>query len=240
VRAQDEQIDQTLVQLEAATTPQSRFKVLQALVEYWHGPIRPLDGFSNAELSHLLLPDPLRSWYGWAGRRNEIMSGQNWFFSPYSPQPYLKLTQEEGYLLFQRENQSVYEWATLPEGEDPLVFGRYRDERWEKEEVSLSQHLILNCMFEAIMCHATYSASTAWIKDEQLTPILKHLSQLAIPAWRWPGSTRFCFGGGAFMAVTSDLSGGEPGHSIWVGAKHESALEFLHAYVNDTWDHVEL
>ena len=241
VQERDERIDQTLVRLQGETSLHARFEILQALVEYWHGAISPLDGFSNAELEHLSLPDPLRRWYSWAGRRTEIMSGQNWFFTPYSPQPYLKPTREDGYLLFQRENQGVYEWATLPEGEDPPVFGRYSDEAWQKEEVSLSQHLILNCLFEAIICHASYSASTAWIKEEQLAPILEHFSGLAIPAWHWPGPTCFYFGGGAFMAVTSNKpSGEETGHSIWLGAKHENALKFLRPYVSDTWEHAEL
>jgi hypothetical protein len=240
MRAQHEQVDQALAQLESAATPKARFEILQQLVSYWHGPISPSDGFSEAELKDLLLPGPLRSWYRWAGRRTEIMSGQNWFCSPHPPQPYLDLIVREGYLLFQRENQGVYEWATLAEGEDPPVFGRYSDESWEKEKLTLSEHLILNCLFEAIMCHATYSASTAWIEHEQLTPILKHFSPLAIPAWRWPADTCFYFGGGAFMSVASHSAEKQTGWSIWVGAKHQNALEFLHAYVNDTWDHVEL
>jgi hypothetical protein len=142
MREKHEQIDQALVQLGSATTPQTRFEVLQELVRYWHGPISSQDGFSNAELKHLLLPDPLINWYRWAGRRTEIMSGQNWFFSPQGPGPYLGLRLEADYLLFQQENQGVYEWATLPAGEDPPVFGRYSDEMWEKEEVSLSEHLM--------------------------------------------------------------------------------------------------
>lgn len=232
MREQDAQIDQTLAQLEAATTPQSRFAILQALVEYWHGPITPLDGFNNDELKHLSLPDPLRLWYGWAGRRTEIMSGQNCFFSPQTVHPSLNLILHGDYLLFQRENQGVYEWATLPQGEDPPLFGRYADQGWQREEVSLSEHLILNCLFEAIMGHATYSASAAWIEDQQLSLILEHFSPLAIPAWRWPGSMRFYFKRGAFMSVAS--------HSVWASAKHEDALKFLRPHINDTWEHVEL
>ena len=235
-----EQIDQTLIQLGSVTAPQSRFEILQALVEYWHGPISALDGFTNAELKHLSLPDPLRSWYAWAGRRIEIMSGQNWFFSPQASRLHLELSLDGGYLIFQRENQGVYEWATLSEGEDPPVFGRYRDKSWAREEVKLSEHLILNCLFEAIVGHASHSASTAWIQPEQLSTMVAPLWLLPIPAWRWPGSMRFYFGRGAFMSVCSYRPGEESGHSVWVGAKNANALEFLRPHVDSTWDHVQL
>jgi hypothetical protein len=240
LREHDEPIDKTLTQLSSATTPQVRFKVLQELAMYWHGPIGSQDGFSEAELKDVSLPDPLHRWYRWAGRRTEIMSGQNWFFSPHNPGPSLDLIMEDGYLLFQRENQAVYEWATLPEGEDPPVFGRYTEQSWEKEEVSLSEHLILNCLFEAIMCRATYSASAAWIEHERLSRILEHFSALASPAWRWPGLTRFYFGKGAFMYVASYPSEKETTRSVWLGAKEANALDFLRPYVDKTWDHVEL
>ena len=234
-----EQIDQALTQLGYVSAPLPRFEILQALVEYWHGPITALDGFTHAELKHVSMPDPLRSWYAWAGRRTEIMSGQNCFFSPHSPKPYLELVMEQGHLLFQRENQGVYEWATLSEGEDPPVFGRYRDKSWEREEAKLSEHLILNCLFEAIMCHASHSASAAWIQPEQLSTMVAPLWLLPIPAWRWPGSMRFYFGRGAFMSVCS-YRPGESGNSVWVGAKYASALAFLRPYIDNTWDHVQL
>ena len=60
-----------------------------------------------------------------------------------------------GRLLFYVENQGVYQWSTLLEGDDPPVFGRYEGRgRWAKEGVTLSEHLILMCLFEAVMCHA--------------------------------------------------------------------------------------
>src|SRR5690242_20598899 len=160
-----EPVDQALDRLRGPTTVDQRLDVLQQLVEYWHGPIRPDDGIPESELASIRLPRPLHWWYRWAGRRKEIMSGQNWLLDPE------KLHMKDGRLLFYRENQSVYLWATLQEGEDPPVFGRYRGEEdeWEPEGVTLSEHLILSCILEAVMCHALYHASAACLDRGTLT-----------------------------------------------------------------------
>jgi hypothetical protein len=39
---------------------------------------------------------------------------------------------------------------------------------WTCEKVRLSEHLILTCLFEAIMCHASYGASKAWLDEDKL------------------------------------------------------------------------
>ncbi len=80
------------------------------------------------------------------------------------------------------ENQGVYQWTTLPDGDDPPVFGRYEDRgRWAREKTTLSGHLILTCLFEAVMCHANYAASVAWLEEEKLAAIVRHIPPLAIP-----------------------------------------------------------
>jgi hypothetical protein len=67
---------------------------------------------SDAELAALPpLPLPLRWWYRWAGKRSEVMSGQNFLFEP-RPDDQLKYRQlriEDGHLRFYIENQGVYE-----------------------------------------------------------------------------------------------------------------------------------
>ena len=60
-------VDRALDSLRSPTTVEDRLGVLRQLVEFWHGPIRPKDGFSDAELAGVPLPMPLRWWYRWAG-----------------------------------------------------------------------------------------------------------------------------------------------------------------------------
>ena len=238
-QGQDEEakVDRALSLLRTSATPEIRFEVLQAIVRYWHGPIGVQDGLTTKELEGLYLPQPLSKWYRWAGRRSEIMSGQNFLFSPQEQQyEFRKLRLDTGCLLFQIENQGVCEWATLPEGEDPPVFCRFNNESWQRESVSLSEHLILTCLFEAVVCHALYSASSAWISSEQLEAIVENFSPLAISPWRWSGATRFYAGDGVFICTARHTINGEVGASVWIGAKKTNRLDFLVGRVGYVWD----
>jgi hypothetical protein len=131
-------LDAMLSGLGPSTTTQVRFATLQAVVEYWHGKIVADDGLPDAALDGTRMPLVLKQWYRWAGRRTDILSGQNFLLAPD------RLRIEDGRLFFYQENQYCYLWATLPEGNDPPVFGR-EDERdaWQPEGMLLSEHLIL-------------------------------------------------------------------------------------------------
>ena len=223
-------VDRALDSLRSPTTVEDRLGVLQQLVEFWHGPIKPEDGFSDAKLAGVPLPMPLRWWYRWAGKRTEIMSGQNFLFRPEGK--YWQLTVEGDHLCFYCENQGCYYWSTLMHGDDPPVFGRHNStDPWEQEDVTLSEHLILACLFEAVICHAKYGAS-APLDEEKLSEITSSIPPVAIAPWRWEGS-RFFVGQGAFMWVT------EHGY-VWIGAKTEHPLQFLKPYVDGDWVYVAI
>jgi len=228
-------VDVALDCLRGSTTVEDRFWVLQQLTHYWHGPIRSEDGMTPEELKAFRLPLPLLWWYGWAGNRAEIMSGQNFLFSP--KDDFRKLRVEEGRLLFYIENQAVYEWATLPDGSDPPVFGPNRGS-WQPEDISLSEHLIAACLFEAVIFHSPYGASTSWLEQEKFDRIVETVPPLAIGTWRWPEATRFYAGGGAFMYACKNRIRGETAFSIWIGAKTEHPLQFLKPYLDEHWEYV--
>ena len=227
-------LETALDRLRAPTTAEDRFRILQQLVEYWHGPIGPQDAMQTSDLEYVPLPQPLRSWFLWAGNRPEIMTGQNFLLRPQ------EIRMEDDHLLFYLENQGVYQWATLLKGDDPAVFGRYDDgEPWQLEDVTLSEHLILACLFEAIM-GAPYGASSAWINGDTLSQITSSLRPLAIGAWRWPGATRFYARNGVFMYAAEHVIGGETGHSVWIGAKTKAPLAFLRPHIDAKWEYVAL
>jgi len=106
--------------LQHPTTVDDRLGVLQQLVEFWHALIKSEDGMS-AEQASVPLPMPLRWWYRWAGKRTEIMSGQNFLYRPVDK--YWQLTVEANHLHFYCENQGCYFWSTLMHGDDPPIFG---------------------------------------------------------------------------------------------------------------------
>jgi len=233
-------VDRAFDRLHGPATIDDRLNALRALVEYWHGPIKPEDGLSDAELNGLALPRPLEWWYRHAGKRSEIMSGQNIMFLPRDDRhKYWQLSLDGGFLHFHSENQGCHFWATLPEGDDPPVFSRsYSTAPWEQEDMSLSEHLVLTCLFEAVICHAKYGASTAWLDQDEVDEIVKIIPPIAIAPWRWMGA-RFFAGRGAFMVTASNgVSGGRPGCSVWLGAKTEHPLQFLKPLVDDRWEYV--
>src|SRR5215211_3054803 len=75
-------VDAALERLRGETSVEDRLDIFQRVVEYWHGPIRAEEGIPEFELAGLKIPRPLRSWYSWAGRRREILSGQNELLDP--------------------------------------------------------------------------------------------------------------------------------------------------------------
>ncbi len=234
-----ESVDVALDRLRQPTLIEDRLSVLQHVVDYWHGPIRAGDGLSNAELAGFHLPAALRWWYRWAGKRSDIMTGQNILYTPRGEhaQPFML----DDRLLFYVENQGVYQWSTLPDGDDPPVFGRYEtDEPWEEEGVRLSEHLILACLFDAILCHARFRASAAWLDEDKFAAIVEQIPPIAIAPWRWVGSTFFARNGAFMCAALNGTDKGTKYYSVHIGAKSPKPLRFFRALVDETWDCAEI
>jgi hypothetical protein len=232
-------VDEALQRLSLPTTFENRFEVLQRVVEYWHGPITPKDGIPSEILEPLTLPIALKRWYGWAGRRSQIMSGQNWLFTPDATPPDAAPKIIDDLLYFHCESQGCFHWATLPDGEDPLVFGREsKSDPWNPEKITLTEHLILTCILEAVTCYSPYSASSTWISDSEHEKFTQIIPPIPISPWNWPipVSTQFYAKNGVFMYSMSNRDG----HSVWIGAKSEKPLEILKPLINKNWEFVSL
>ncbi len=227
-------IDAALDRLRHPINVEERLWVLQQLVAYWHEPIGPEDGFSEQVLERLSMPHPLRCWYRWAGRRSDIMSGQNFLLAPD------QLRIKDGLLEFYAENQYCYQWGTHIGGDDPPVFGRSETTNpWEPEGIDLSEHLVLACLLEATMCHSPYGASVSWLEQSVLDKIIEHIPPISINPWKWGGSARFYAKGGAFMyTMPNGEFKGKQGYSIWIGSKTEQPLQFLKPYIDKGWEYV--
>ncbi len=237
-------VDRALDRLRSPIAAEDRFSVLQQLVDYWHGPIQPEDGMSDVEIGSMPIPLALRRWYRWAGKRTEVMSGQNILLVPRDYEHrHRMLALKDRRLHFYVENQGVYQWSTLPDGNDPPVFGRWECKgRWAQEKITLSEHLILMCLFEAVSCHAKYEASIGWLKQERLDEIVKNIPPVAIRPWRWLGM-RFFVGQGVFVCAAENRNpkkkyraGEKRYYSVNISAKTEHPLQFLKPFVDDEWD----
>jgi hypothetical protein len=232
-------LDRAFDRLRGPATVDDRLDALRELVEYWHGPIKPDDGMSDADLAGLALPRPLEWWYRHAGKRSGIISQNNLFLPRDERHKYWQLSLEDGFLYFYSECQGCHHWATLPHGDDPPVFSRSETTApWEQEDITLSEHLVLACMFDAVICHAKYGASTAWLDQDRVDEIAKTIPPIAISPWRWIGA-RFFAGQGAFMVAASNGElKGRRGCSVWIGAKTEHPLQFLKPLLDDRWEYV--
>ena len=225
-------VEAALDRLRKPTTVEERFSVLRQLAEYWHGPIQPDDGFSEDELQHVRMPNVLKWWYRWAGRRKEIMSGENFLREPNE----LKLT-DDGYLVFYVENQGCYFWATLPEGDDAPVFGRENASKlWEPLNILLSEHLILACIFEAVMS-SPYGAWDMGLGEQAMKQVAEVIQPIPIHSWGWC-QMQFWSGNGVFGIVSENSEyDGKRTYSIYLGAKTEHPLQFLKSIEHDQWEH---
>jgi hypothetical protein len=233
-------VDLALDRLRQPTTVHDRLSILEQLVNYWHGPIRPEDGMTDAEIGGLPLPMPLHWWYRWAGKRSEILGRQNRLLVPRDfEHRYNMLRINNGRLCFYDENQGVYQWSTLRTGDDPPVFGRYEGKgRWGDERTRLSEHLILACLFEAVICQAKYRASATWLDEDTLGQIIEMIPPLAIGPWRWLVTSFFARHGAFMCAAPNGEVNGKRGYSVYIGAKTERPLQFLKSFLNDRWEHV--
>jgi len=224
-------VDEALARLQLETTVEDRIQIIRRVVEYWHGSINTEDGMTEADLREKRIPYPLYWWYRWAGRRKNILRGQNYLLLPDD------LKCKDGLLVFYGENQWCYEWATEFDRDDPPVYGRGGPSApWKLEGMTLTQHLILACLFEAIMCHARYGASSAWLEPSAFTSIVEQVPPIAIGPWHWGGEARFYAKNGAFMYSMTNTIRGEKGYSVWVGAKTEHPLQFLKPYLDKSWE----
>jgi len=228
-----------LERLKGSTTARDRFEVLQALVEYWNGPIAKSDGYSEAELAGLDLPDVLRWWYQWAGKRTDILSGQNYLYS--GQHSYRGLDQlsvdDDGLLTFYIENQGCNFWATPTRGEDPAIYMQENgiSSSWQMEQVRMSEHLIIACLFEAPM-NTPYGAMTSVLPADTLKKIEQVVWPVAVPPWLWFSCRVFCANG----IVMSALSVDDDTYTVWLGAHTADPLQFLKPFINGDWDYVAI
>lgn len=234
--ADDAEIDRRLRAMGRSATVGDRLDLLARLIDYWHGPPPPRRRAVPPLPESAPIPGPLRWWYGRGDDRPEVFRVQNRLLGPRD------LVVEGGRVVFHVENQGVYLWATEPEGDDPPVWGRFADrKRWRRQGSTLSGHLILACLLEAILA-THHRASIAWADRATLDRVTAPLRRVPLGSWDWPARPgRYWAGGGAFVfACPNESPGGGEDSSIWVGARSRQPLAYLKPIVDDSWERADL
>jgi hypothetical protein len=154
-----------------------------------------------------------------------------------------ELEVDDGLLRFNLEDQEdPYQWGTLPDGDDPPVFGRFDgSEPWEAANARLSEHLILTCLHAAVP-YSAYHASAAPLEERELAEIIKVIPPLALGPWgRSDMDMRFFAARGAFMvAYEHGQPEGGQHYGVWIGAKTSEPLQFLRPYLDKRWYRVRI
>ena len=232
-------LEELLLRLDGAADVTQRLSLLEAVVEWWHGPVPAGSGLSSDELGGFTLPMPLRWWYERYGRRTNILGGQNWFMAPANLWVESDANDEvDQRLVFWQENQAVYLWATTTEGTDPPVWVRENMDGapWEREESPLSAFLVGMVLFEAIM-HAPCGASAAGIPRRRHEKLTDAMRPVPIPPWRWPAFPhRFYVRGNALMLAGPSMPDGDLTFAeAMLGAKVADEIAFVRELDID-WD----
>jgi len=152
----------------ADTTADDRMTGLERFLEFWLGPRLPEYGEPAANLEKMELPDPLRRLYAFAGRWPPAdppycasrFHVQDRFLPFDRPSSSESVHRSGPYLVFVVENQSCWEIATLPNGDDPSVWLRESDDlgddpnldedKWQPLAIPLSQFLVTFVLQETI------------------------------------------------------------------------------------------
>jgi hypothetical protein len=128
----------------------------------------------------LLMPDPLREWYGLTSQWSVPISSYNHFLAPKDLRDY------KGKLVFWTEHQGACEWGTGQVGEDPLV---YENEgvidEWKSTGFPLSKFMLYVAVSEAV--HGNREALISLDMDKQsYDSVVSGFVQLNDPLWHYP------------------------------------------------------
>lgn len=175
------------------------------------------------------------------GKRKEVIDRNNSIVLVEPKEP-LDVDADNKVIIFV-ENQGVYHWATVPEGQDPPVWGRLNEPglQWTQVSDTLSEFLI-GCTLYGFVMGAPYGGTASWVPQDVVDRIARVLPPLPIRPWAWPGdSSRFYGSRGAFMFVSPNgESDGVMGYSLWLGSKTAESVAFFKNIVDDAWEVVAL
>ena len=203
----------------------------------WHG-LTPADHAVPADVA---LPAALAEFY-----RSYGTAVDAWLINHLqAPQDVWEDEEDENFLVFYAEEQSVYLWAVAKEDlddEDPPVWCRENEpgKPWVEDAPSVSVFLVQMLVMSAALS-GPHIAVAAYLSQEATARALAELSELDLPPWHWPGHPGRWYAGDEVVAFTCPNVGPEPEDepdlSVCVSATSEGALRCLEPHLTDNWEY---
>jgi hypothetical protein len=197
---------------------------LERFLRSWYGPPDQAAAIAPAAGR---LPAPLRAWYAAAGSYSAPITFHNKLLEPDG------VEERDGKYVFWMENQSVYEWAYDPDGDDALVFERSttEGEPWHPTGVQLLAFLVSVAAFEAVM-GADLVIHGENLTGGQVDALLAPLRPLPMPG---PTAGAQLYAGDGLLAFSGRFDHGEHGMTLaapwWVYLAASGAQRLTYARV---------
>jgi uncharacterized protein (TIGR02996 family) len=182
-----------------ATLPearQNRWCLVEEFIEVWHGPVRPEDGYSEAELQAAeqrlgcKLPAALREWYALAGRRQEAWSHQDHLVTL----DRLQIFPDSDILIIRYENQGCEQWgiraADLGQDDPPVI----EVEADVQSSPTITAFACLVLLYEVKFASGVFWTGGSFAEDVRIAATGK-LSRCDLPDRYWVASPLGLFEG---------------------------------------------
>jgi hypothetical protein len=153
--------------------------------------------------------------------------------------------EDETFIVFYVEEQSVYLWAVAKDdldADDPPVWCRENEpgRPWVVDAPGVSVFLVQMLVMSAALS-GPHIATASWLSQEATAQALAGLPELDLPAWHWPGHPARWYAGDEVVAFTCPNVGPESdddrAQSVWVSALSEDGLRFIEPHLTDAWDY---
>jgi hypothetical protein len=196
-------------------------------LERIHGRLRPADGIPDEDLRPFAMPPILRRYLNRAG--GTFWSGQNELLSPTNARRLIERgmrSYHDDRLTFYVENQHVFEWSTLLDGDDPPVWRRSLRGAVALELAPLSVFLLQTRLLEfSLLGSAAPALPWDLVKPDELAALQAQLVRVTPPFGDPP--THFWANDDVVMQVADG--------SAWIGATSEAARDALS--LSGDWHH---
>ncbi len=221
-----------------------RWSFTKRLIDRWWPPVRKQDGVPEEEIVAaeqrlgLRLPDALREWYQFAGRRGDFIG------SPDRIVDVRQLAIDGGVLVFCIENQAVVDWGIHVDHVDQVdppvlvsdgdrkrwVDGRWSRNEWLPQSDSVSDFIAGMVMLATVLCGKFNGFGES--SSREIEQIVRHYDRLY-------GPTTFC---GAMHGDADTVilwyNRRDP-DNIWVATRTRDAMDQFLGVVGQEWGDIQ-
>jgi hypothetical protein len=224
-------------QLRAIAKPDD---LLKTFATAWYGPLNSNHGATPGSVKETetrlgrTLPAAFREWHTLAGRHHRLISANRDHLVTLE-----QLSIEDGFLIFLRENQGVWELAIAErdlQNNDPPVIYLEPDTPESKNQLNSSFSLF---SFQWALYSAVWTGpywASANTSNVDLDPLLSSLVALPLPSWPLFGATLEFFAGADIVLHTESKGSTGLREFVRVGARTKEVLTHAMSLCRCDWD----